>query len=285
MSKTTIYVVIGAFGGVIDEVVVEADEAAAQAHYRRLCTEYGFDPAHASESEHDVKLVSLSLPLPTPGLTERQVARLAFEAVERMGDIFYEATRWGEPWICEPCDLEFDSVQGLQQDGDHRPLCPVCSQPLTSADQRIREAAEGGVQYAIEAALGAVGGEVSRSYAGRVSDALLDRLAAEVIAHETPEQVEEDDPLARLRREPVERLEELLATYQAEYDAYAEGRAAQGWEGYDTEEAEQDGRCQGLVWGLKHVITLLRSGRWEFAESLAMQGYVQRHSDEEVQDG
>ena len=83
-KKTQLYVVVGVFGGVVDTVVVDTDEAAAQAHYRRLCTEYGFDPAHASESEHDVKLVSVSLPLLTPTLSEEEVARLTFKAVERV---------------------------------------------------------------------------------------------------------------------------------------------------------------------------------------------------------
>ena len=50
---------------------------------------------------------------------------------------------------------------------------------------------------------------------------------------------------------------------------------------YDTREAEADGQCQGLIWGLRHALTFLATtGRWEFADGLAMQGYVERHADE-----
>jgi len=190
--KTRIYVVVGAFGGVIDEVVVDADEAAAQAHYQRLCSQYGFDPVHASESEHDVELVSAEIVLPGLSLTGQQVARLAFEAVELMGDVLYDPSKW-EPYTCEGCDKEYWEGQAtaLETNEEHRPLCPHCGQPLTSADERIRQIAEGAVQYAIEAALRAERGQVNHPNQGTVSDAFLDRLVAWVTAHETPEQIKE----------------------------------------------------------------------------------------------
>ena len=241
MKTTKVHVVVGVFAGVVDEVVVDVNEAVAKANYQRLCIMYDFDPVHASESEHDVQLTSVPMVL-YPVLDDEEITDLAYHAVEAMGDVFWDADRWGEPHQCPNCGGEYEptKVQGLAKSDDGCPLCPKCNGVLQSANECLREAVEGSVQQAIRAALDAAVGK--------------------------------DDPRARLA--------ELLATYEAEHNAYAKGREAQDWVGYGTQEAEADGQAQGLMWGLKHALTLLRMGRFEFAQSLAMQGYVEEHEDD-----
>ena len=198
-----VHAVIGMFDGRIDQVVITPYEDMARGEEKRMRTEYDMPLDEALDSEHDVRRVSATLTLPGtashierpapegPSLNEAQVAKLAFEAVELMGDVFYDATHWSEPYTCEPCDEEYQQAQasGFATDEDRRPLCPSCGEPLTSADERIRQMAEGAVQYAIEAALRAVGGKVNHPNQGTVSDAFLDRLVDWVMAHETPEQM------------------------------------------------------------------------------------------------
>ena len=184
MKTTKIYVVVGVFGGFVSEMVVATDKDVAQAHYQRLCIEYDFKPEEASNSEHDVQLTSMEIALPGLGLTEQQVARLAFEAVELMGDIFYDGTRWGEQHQCLECDAEFPPHEVKDREN-----CPRCGGKLISADQRVRKLVEGEVFGAIEKALQATGGTV-------VSGA---------------EEEAQSNPLARLAQ--------LLTTYEQEYDA------------------------------------------------------------------
>jgi len=242
-----IHTVVGMFAGRIGQVIITLHEDVALAEVQLLRAEYGMPVDEALESEHDVQRVAVTLPLPHMVLSKVEVEQMASNTVSDMEWMLYHPA--GE--VCPQCGREFyssgrlASLYPFPEDG----LCPDCGVALITQSDQVQTIVQRDVARAIEIALNAVGSRVMRD--------------------------------KRAKPTPISpRLAALLAKYQREHNAYAKGREAQDWAGYDTKEAEADGQAQGLIQGLRHTLPLLRTDRWEFPEGLYLDYYIEKHEDD-----